>query len=85
MPLRVLGMGFQALSGSGQQPEHRPSKAIENLDSLSWSSSPQVLCTDTAIYTKSPGRWAVLSVMDWLPTFWQLLPGVLWPMKFPAN
>lgn len=80
-------MGFHgyALSGSGQQPERRPSKATENLDSLSLSSSPQALSPDTAIYVKSPGRWVLLSVMDWLPTYWQLLPGVLWPMKFPAN
>lgn len=80
-----MGFHVYALSGSGQQPEHRPSKAIQNLDSFSLSSSPQALSTDTAIYVKSPGRWALLSVMDWLPTYWQLLPGVLWPMKFPAN
>lgn len=80
-----MGFHVYALSGSGQQPERRPSKATENLDSLSLSSSPQALSPDTAVYVKSPGWWVLLSVMDWLPTYWQLLPGVLWPMKFPAN
>lgn len=80
-----MGFHVYTLRGSGQQPERRPSKATETLDSLSLFSSPQVLSPDTAIYIKSPGRWVLLSVMDWLPTYWQLLPGVLWPMKFPAN
>lgn len=81
--LRVLGMGFHVytLSGSGQQPElgYREFRLTQFV--LLPSSLKSRYCHLCKI------AWSVGAALcnGLAANYWQLLSGVLWPMKFPAN